>query len=81
MTDSGWGVTDAAHRIGGNDWTVIAVLDGLQIEETQRYFGLQSFVPHLHTGRPTGVAVSYCITWYQGQLIPTTCQIRYHSHL
>ena len=27
-----------------------------------------------------GVAVSHCITWFQTQLILTTCQIRYHSH-
>ena len=26
-------------------------------------------------------AVSHCITWFQTQLILTTCQIRYHSHL
>ena len=32
-----------------------------------------------HTGKPTGVAVSHCITWFQMQLILTTCQIRYHS--
>ena len=35
----------------------------------------------MHTGKPTGVAVSHCITWFQTQLILTTCQIRYHSHL
>ena len=28
----------------------------------------------------TGVAVSHGITWFQTQLIPTLCQIRYHSH-
>jgi hypothetical protein len=33
-----------------------------------------------HTGKPTGMAVSHCITWFQTQIIPTTCQIRYHSH-
>ena len=33
----------------------------------------------MHTGKPTGVAVSHC-TWFQTQLILTTCQIRYHSH-
>ena len=32
------------------------------------------------TGSPTDVAVSHCITWFQTQLILTTCQIRYHSH-
>ena len=32
-------------------------------------------------GKPTGVAVSHCITWFQTQLILTTRQIRYHSHL
>ena len=34
----------------------------------------------MHTGKPTGVAVSHCITWFQTQLILTTCQVRYHSH-
>ena len=34
----------------------------------------------MHTGKPTGVAVSHCITWFQTQQILTTCQIRYHSH-
>ena len=34
-----------------------------------------------HTGKPTGVAVSHCITWFQTQLILAKCQIRYHSHL
>ena len=33
----------------------------------------------LGTGKPTGVAVSHCITWFQTQLILTTCQIRYHG--
>ena len=33
----------------------------------------------VHTGKPTGVAVSHCITWFQTQLILTTCQIHYHS--
>ena len=40
------------------------------------------FTPSLclmHAGKPTGVAVSHCITWFQTQLILTTCQIRYHS--
>ena len=35
----------------------------------------------LPLGKPMGVAVSRCITWYQNQQILTTCQIRYHSHL
>ena len=35
----------------------------------------------MHTGKPMGVAVSHWIAWLQTQLIPTTCQIRYHSHL
>ena len=34
----------------------------------------------MYTGKPTGVAVSHCITWFQTQLILTACQIRYHSH-
>ena len=44
------------------------------------FFSLQSLCL-MHTGKPTGVAVPHCITWFQTQLIPTTCQIRYHSHL
>ena len=44
------------------------------------FFSLQSLCL-THTGKPTGVAVSHCITWFQTQLILTTCQIRYHSHL
>ena len=35
----------------------------------------------MHTGEPTGVAASHCITWFQTQLIITTRQICYHSHL
>ena len=34
----------------------------------------------MHTGKPTGVAVSHCMTWFQTQLMCTMCQIRYHSH-
>ena len=33
----------------------------------------------VHTGKPTGVAVSHCITWFQTQLILTMCQICYHA--
>ena len=33
----------------------------------------------MHTGKPTGMAVSHCITWFQTQRILTTYQIRYHS--
>ena len=33
----------------------------------------------MHTGKPTGVVVSHCITWFQTQLILTTCQIRYRG--
>ena len=40
------------------------------------FFSLQSLCL-MHTGKPTGVAVSHCITWFQTQLILTTCQIRY----
>ena len=29
----------------------------------------------------SGVSVSHCITWFQTQLILTTWQICYHSHL
>ena len=35
----------------------------------------------MHTGKPEGVAVSQCIKWFRTQLILTTCQICYHSHL
>ena len=35
----------------------------------------------MRTGKPVGVAVSHCMTWFQTQLILTTCQIRYLSHL
>ena len=35
----------------------------------------------IETGKPTGVAVSHCIAWFQTQQILITCQIRYHSHL
>ena len=38
------------------------------------FFSLQSFCLML-TGKPTGVAVSYCIAWPQTQLIFTACQI------
>ena len=44
------------------------------------FFSLQSLCL-THTGKPMGVAVSHCITWFQTQLIVTACQIRYHSHL
>ena len=47
---------------------------------TAVYFTLQSLCL-MHTGKPMGVAVSHCITWFQTQLILTTRQIRYHSHL
>ena len=30
----------------------------------------------LHTGKPTGVAISHCTTQFQPQLILTTCLIR-----
>ena len=33
----------------------------------------------MHTGRPTSMALSHCITWFQTQSI-LTCQIHYHSH-
>ena len=42
------------------------------------FFSLQSLCLR-HTGKPMGVAVSHCITWFQTQLILTACQIRYHS--
>ena len=44
------------------------------------FFSLQSLCL-THTGKPMGVAVSHCITWFQTQLIPTMCQIRDPSHL
>ena len=43
------------------------------------FFSLQSLCL-MHTGKPTGVAVSHCITWFLTQLILITCQIRYHGH-
>ena len=43
--------------------------------------GKQQSLCLMHNGKPTGMAVSHCITWFQTQLILTTCQIRYHSHL
>ena len=46
---------------------------------TAVFFGLQSLCL-MHTGKPTGVAVSHCRTWFQTQLILTTCQIRSRSH-
>ena len=42
-------------------------------------FSLQSLCL-LHTGKPTGVAVSHCLIWFQTRLFLTMCQIRYHSH-
>ena len=47
---------------------------------TAVFFSLQSLCL-MHTGKPTGVAVSHCITRFQTQLILTTCQIRYHNQL
>jgi hypothetical protein len=45
------------------------------------FFSLQ-LLCLVHTGKPTGVAVSHCITWFSDSANPlTTCQIRYHSHL
>ena len=44
------------------------------------FVGLQSLCL-MHTGKPTGVAIPHCITWFQTQLILTMCQTRYHSHL
>ena len=46
---------------------------------TAVFFSRQSLCL-MHTGKPTGVAVSHCITWFQTQLIHTTCHIRHHSH-
>ena len=46
---------------------------------TAVFFSLQPLCL-MHTEKPTGVAVSHCITWFQTQLILTTCQIRYHGH-
>ena len=42
------------------------------------FYSIQSLCL-MHTGKPTGVAVSHCITWFQIQLILTACQIRYHT--
>ena len=43
------------------------------------YFSAYSLLCLMHAGKPTGVAVSHRITWFQTQLILTACQIRYHS--
>ena len=42
---------------------------------TAVFFSPQSWCP-LHTGKPTGVAISHCTTQFQTQLILTTCLIR-----
>ena len=39
---------------------------------TAVFFSLQSLCL-MHTGRPTGVAVSHCITWFQTQQILSLC--------
>ena len=31
------------------------------------------------TGKPSGVAVSYCISWYRVQSYHTVCNARYHG--
>ena len=37
---------------------------------------------HLHVwGQSLCTHISHCITWFRTQLILTTLQIRYHSHL
>ena len=47
---------------------------------TPKGFILEPVNPHLmHPGKPTGVAVSHCITWFQIQPMLTTCQIRHHA--
>ena len=43
--------------------------------------GLCSNGTIMHTVKPTGMAVSHCITWFQTQLILTMCHIQYHGHL
>ena len=44
-------------------------------------FQLTVFCASCAHWKPTGVADSHCILWYQTQLILTACQIRYQSHL
>ena len=47
---------------------------------TAVFFSLQSLCL-MHAGKPTGVAVSHCITGLQTQQILTTCQIQHRPFL
>ena len=49
------------------------------VRQAQVFFGPQSLCL-VHTGQPTGVAVSHCTTRFQTQPILTVCQIRYRGH-
>ena len=59
--------------------SVLRAVNAICLETWVVSFSLQSLCL-THTGKPTGVAVSHCITWFQTQLIHTACQIRYHTH-
>ena len=67
--------------------SLVLILDAMQPAHSPQpsifqplfFFSLRSLCL-THTGNPTGVALSHCITWFQSQLLRTTCQIRYHSH-
>ena len=48
------------------------------ILHTTVFFSLQSLCL-MHTGKPTGVAVSHCITWFQTQVILAACHCSVHS--
>ena len=45
------------------------------------FLSARSVLGLMHTGKRTGVGVSHCISWFQTQLILTTCHIHSHSHL
>ena len=59
------------------------VYDMLSADASQpSIFAPLFFAAYSHCASHTlgGVAVSHCTTWFQTQLLFTTCQIRYHSH-
>ena len=59
--------------------TGVKIMAPLHSLHTAVFFSLQSLCL-MQTGKPTRVAVSHCITWFQTELILTTFQIHYHSH-
>ena len=46
-------------------------------EAEMRYCAREGGLKPWEWGKPTGVSVSQCISWFQTQLILTPCQIRY----